>query len=350
MWTTHPLLEFVRRAMRRTQLRVQELATRAWQIAPGETSVTGRAFFLPGQLERVTAWAFADEHPQRQMAGGCNVVHASTSAYLVRDAILVDGRLFKGTACDYLHRRTSNAPIVRIENEVACGALYCTPGGIKYFGQWLMDDCKTYLLARNEGIPISTAHPVWPHTAAYEQCLGMEPSRHHCAIIRQAILFDHFGQNENKKERARQLRLKLLSHAKHNSHPGVFILRGATGQRRVLRNEAEIAEALRRSRGFRIVDPANMSVMDILAACSGASTVVGVEGSGLMHGIALLPPGGRVLALQPPNRFVGLYKDLTDRDGQYFGFVVGTNVEQDFAVDVDEVERTLDLFPADSAS
>lgn len=346
MWTAHPLWELARTALRQRRLAVRQLATRTWQIAPGEEAVSPKAHFLPGQLERVTGWTFADEHPRRQMLGGYNNQHAPTSAYLLQDAVLFDGRLFKGGACEHLHARTTLAPIVRIDNEIERAAIYSTAPGNRYFGQWLMDDCNAYLLACDDGVPLSVAREDWAHKTQYETCFDMKPLRQSRALIREAVIFDDFGQNANKRARVRQMRERLLSKVKPKPHPGVFILRGSSGDRRILLNEMEIAEGLRRSRGFKVIDPMQMSVPDILAACAGAETVVGVEGSGLMHGIIVLPEGGRLLTLQPPNRFVGLYKHLTDRDGQHFGFVVGTPSGQDFTIDVDEVERTLDLLPA----
>jgi capsular polysaccharide biosynthesis protein len=125
----------------------------------------------------------------------------------------------------------------------------------------------------------------------------------------------------------------------------VFILRGGTGEKRLLRNEIELAEHLRDKRGFRILDPEKTDVPTIIASCAGAQTVVGVEGSQLIHGILTLQRGGSLLTLQPPNRFVKVYKDLTDRDGQNFGFVVGHAEGKSFRIDPVEVERTLDLFP-----
>ena len=65
-----------------------------------------------------------------------------------------------------------------------------------------------------------------------------------------------------------------------------------------------------------------------------------------MHGILSLEAGAGLLVLQPPDRFSAIYKDLTDRDQQQFGFVVGLGRGTDFWVDPDEVERTLDLFTA----
>ena len=87
----------------------------------------------------------------------------------------------------------------------------------------------------------------------------------------------------------------------------------------------ELAEHLRDRRGFRIIDPAKSDVATIVAACAGARVVVGIEGSHLIHGVNLLPLGGSLLVLQPPNRLLCFFKYLTDRDHQNFGFVVGTH-------------------------
>ncbi|MNE15627.1 hypothetical protein D3C80_1085450 [compost metagenome] len=114
---------------------------------------------------------------------------------------------------------------------------------------------------------------------------------------------------------------------------------------RFLRNEKAIAEHLRQTRGFRVVDPLKTDVPSIIAACAGARVVVGVEGSQLVHGVNVLQTGGCVLTLQPPNRFVSYYKYLTDRDQQHFGFVVGMPEGDGFRIDIEEVERTLDLMP-----
>lgn len=74
--------------------------------------------------------------------------------------------------------------------------------------------------------------------------------------------------------------------------------------------------------------------------------MAGVEGSQLIHGINVLSPGASVLTLQPPDRFVCFYKYLTDRDQQHFGFVVGIPNGIGFRIDLDELERTLDLLPS----
>jgi hypothetical protein len=329
----------------KTPKTLESLAAKSWEIAPAETSTTARAKFLPGQLERVTDWAFASEHPRREMEG-CGVSHAATRAFLIKDVWMLDGALYKDDAYLWLLPRSDRLPQVRADREIERAALFCTAMGNKYFGQWLMDDCVTYPLAEDEGLPVMTDQPLNAHTPAYEDWLDMRPERLHNAFFRELVVFEDFGQNSHKHRRFRSLGDKLRSRVEAKPHPGVFILRGSTGEKRLLRNELELAEGLRDNRGFRIVDPSKTELPAIVAACAGARTVVGVEGSGLIHGVLLLERGASILTLQPPNRFVTVFKHLADRDGQDFGFVVGIPEDSGFRIDPEELERTLDLFPA----
>ncbi|MFY0729839.1 glycosyltransferase 61 family protein [Pseudomonas sp. NFX15] len=342
-------------------LTLQSVAVKSWEIAPGEVAIAPPAFFLPNQLERVTGWAgdqfYPFEHPRRTMEGIGPVEHGPTRGYLLKNAWLIDGTLYNGNAKSWLSPRTSRLPRIRVETEIERGALYCTAGGNKWFGSWLMDDCITYPLACNEGVPVTTAvsdelvsaakHGIL-HAPGYENWLGMKPVRLRNAFFHELVIFDDLSQNRHKHLRFRTMGEKLLSHVNASSHPGVFILRGNKGELRLLRNEMELAERLRDRRGFRIIDPAKSDVATIVAACAGARTVVGIEGSHLIHGVNVLQPGGSLLILQPPNRFLCFFKYLTDRDHQNFGFVVGKQEGEGFSVDAQEVERTLDLFPVNA--
>lgn len=345
-WSLAIIEHFIKtRLCRRPSREMESVAAKIWEIAPSETTISPPAYFLPNQLERVTGWAFANEHPRRAMAGG-NVIHGATRGYLVKDAWLIDGAIYKGDARHWLLPRANRWPQINVECEIDRGALFCTAMGNRYFGQWLMDDCVTYSMASAEGTPVTTAQAVNFHTKGYEDRFGMKPVRLHSAFFRELVIFEDVGQNRHKHLRFRAMSDQLLSGLRGDSHPGVFILRGGTGELRLLHNEIQLAEHLRDHRGFRILDPAKTDVQTIVATCAGAHTVVGVEGSGLMHGILALQRGGSVLTLQPPDRFVRVYKDLTDRDHQHFGFVVGHAEGKGFHIDPEEVERTLDLFPA----
>lgn len=344
-WSLVAYAHILRKKFARKPARtLQSLAVKTWEIAPAENSIAAPAFSLPGQLERVTGWKYSDEHPRRRMQGG-SVAHAASRGFLLKDVWLIDGALYKNDAHAWLAPRYNRFPRVHVECEIERAAVYCTVPGNQYFGQWLMDDCVTYPLACAEGIPLTTAQAVNPHTPGYEERLGMKPTRLHNAFFRELVMFDDSGQNRHKRLRFRAMSDRLLAQVNATPHPGVFILRGTTGELRLLHNEREIAEHLRERRGFRILDSAKADVPTIVAACAGARTVVGVEGSGLMHGILVLQPGCAVLTLQPPNHFVCTYKFMTDRHQQHFGFVVGHAEGNGFRIDPVEVERTLDLFP-----
>lgn len=354
-WTLAAYTHMARKRLARTaEINLKNLAVKSWDIAPGETTLSPPAFFLPGQMARVTGWEakrfYPYVHPARTMEGGLRVEQGPTRGYLLKDVWLVDGALYKGNASHWLSLKPSKFPRVVVENEFARAAVYCTQNGNTWFGTWLMEDCVTYALACNEGVPVTTApsarFPIFSQAPAYEDWLGMKPYRVRSAFFRELVLFDDLSNNRSRHLRYRAMGEKLLSHVDHASHPGVFILRGGDGDLRLLRNELEIAEHLRKNRGFRVLNPLKSDVPTIVATCAGARTVVGVEGSQLVHGVNVLQSGGSVLTLQPPNRFVSYYKYLTDRDNQNFGFVVGTPQGDGFTIDIDEVERTLDLFPA----
>ncbi len=348
VWTALPVVERLRRLARGPARNLQEVASQSWELAPAHQRVAPPALFLPDQWERITGFSeFSSRDGDLSMVRGGNTsVHAASRAFRIRDAVLVDGVLYKGGASLHLHPRTGRIPRLRVEQEIERGALYCTPGGNRFFGQWLMDDCVTYALALAEGVPVTTAQKVNNHTPGYEAWLEMRPVRTEGAFFRELVVFDDIGQNRSKRARFHSLGERLRRRVQPRPHAGVFIMRGATGSRRVLRNETEIAEQLRDRRGFTIVDPGKQDVPAIVQACAGARVVVGVEGSGLVHGLLVLESGGGVLVLQPPNRFSAILKDLTDRDQQQFGFVVGLPRGDDFWIDPEEIERTLDLFAA----
>jgi hypothetical protein len=344
-WSFSVFKQLLRARIARTVPRtIESVAVKSWEISPSETTIAPPAYFLSNQLDRVTGWAFINEHPRRGMAGG-SVTHGATRAHLLKNVWLFDGALYKDDAYSWLAPRSKKWPQFRIDCEVDRGALFCSALGNKYFGSWLIEDCVTYPLANAEGTPVSTAKIIGTHVRDYESWLGMKPLRLKNAFFRELVIFDDVGQNSNKHCRFRSMTEKLLSHVNVKPHPGVFILRGNSGTLRFLQNEIELAEYLRDQRGFRILDPLKADVPTIVATCAGAKTIIGVEGSQLAHGMVALQSGASVLALQPPDRFVRVYKDMTDRDGQNFGFVVGRAQGEGFGIDKEEVERTLDLFP-----
>lgn len=339
---------------------LESIAARSWEIAPGTTSVSRGALFLPGQFERVTGTAYTGD-PRRDMAGGIVTAQPPTRGFEVRDAILLDGSLYKlGKRLD-LHSRKHlpkierYIPRMRVEYEIECGAIYNTYDGIEFFGLWLTDDCPTYLIAQDYGLVVGTNHHgvvvatnrnVTSHIPQYEERLGMTTLRVNCAFLRKTMLFDDdWGNNASKLQRFNLVREKLLANVKARPHPGVFIMRRGSGISRIMHNEVELAEHLHERRGFRVIDVTRDNVSTIVQSCAGAAVVIGVEGSHLAHGLMAMHAGGALVALQPPDRFCGVLKRTTDMAGMNYGFVVGQAESEGFRIDPIEVERTLDLLP-----
>jgi hypothetical protein len=339
------------RTLFRAGLHLERMAVRAWQIAPGNSTVTSKAYFLDGQLERVTGMAYTD-NPRRDMIGGLELQHAPTRALLLRDVWLLDGALYKRNCRFdlYSRQRTSKAkryfPTTGVQMEIDRAAIYSSYDGNEFFGLWLTDDCTTYPLAQAEGVPVTGNQPASAHTLHYEGLLGMTPVRADAAYLKEAVFFDDkWDNNTSKRDRFAAMKRKFQAAFAGAAHPGVFILRRGSGKSRIMLNELEMAEHLRKSRGFRVVDVTTHSVPQILAACAGAQVLAGIEGSHLMHGLMVLPRGASILTMQPPQRFCSVLKMTSDMEDQSYSFVVGRPAQGGFTVDPDEVERTLDLLP-----
>jgi len=330
---------------------LEDLAEKSWQISPGSTTVSTKAYFLAGQLDRVTGTAYTDD-PAAMMHGGITINHKPTRAYLLKNIWMINGSVYKGLHRFLFHHNAKLStkmnyfPSVITNAEIKNASIYSSYDGNEFFGLWLTDDCTNYKLATAEGVPVTTDVFTSPHMLEYEALLEMNPFRTNAAHIQNAVFFDDdWGNNTKKKEIFNENKALLLSKFSTNSSPGVFILRRNSGKTRIMLNEIEIAEQLREKYGFKIVDVTTQSVSEIISACVGAKVIAGIEGSHMMHGLMVLEPGASVLTLQPPNRFCGVLKITTDMQNLNYGFVIGIQKEENFYVNFEEVERTLELLP-----
>ena len=326
----------------RPSVDLKTLACESWEIAPATDIRIAPAVFLDGHLARVTGTDFTDD-PLREMQGGWVSRQVATTAYRVKDAWLLDGAVYRGSAARWFCPRKRKVPPFLATEELDRAAIYTTVDGDGFFGLWLTDDCATYLLAEQFGVPVTDdAAGAW-HKPAYEALLGMKPARTGAMYLRDVVFFDDFGKNASRRERFAELGRRLRSRVPAQPHPGVFILRGGTGKLRIMINESEVAEHMRSRHGFKVVDITTTDTLGIVQACTGAQVVMGVEGSQLIHGVAVMEPGAAVFALQPPYRFCGVIKRYTDLMDYRYAFVVGFPEGEAFRVDLDEVERTLEV-------
>lgn len=326
---------------------LEDACTERWEIAPAETRAVPPVIILPGQAERITHTEFADlDMVMQSLAGDPAEAIAPTLGYLLRDVDIVDGVVYAQGMSLHLRERSHTVEIGHLVGHDS-GALYETWVGNRWFGNWLLDDCLSYRLAEDAGAPVTTAPartgPRAGHVPRYEALLGMAPQRIENAHFDELIVFDDHANNAHRIARARDMRARLLRGISAAPHPGVFLLRGRSGDLRILENEAAIAEMLARDHGLRILFAEDHSVDDVMAACAGARIIAGIEGSQLNHGIAAMAPGGTLLTIQPPDRATTAMKLLSDRFEQRFAMIVGTGSAASFHVPLDDVSRTLDL-------
>jgi hypothetical protein len=345
MISFRPLVQQARQALGRAPVDLEDRAVERWTISPGGRRAVPPAKFLDGQLDRILGTEFGSvEDVARDLRGGHESRDGETLGFRLKHVDFVDGVLYGPGCIRHLRQRSRWRPWYRVPAEALSGSLYETWIGNRWFGSWLMEDCVSHELARQQGRPVTTAPlAAQGHARAYEQLLDMNPRRVSAVHFDELIVFRDSAGNEGKRQRAQQMRDRLVSNVSCESHPGVFILRGQAGDRRVLLNEMALAQQLAARRGFKLLDPLASSVDEIVAACAGARVVAGVEGSQLVHGLVCMPPDATLFVIQPPHRVVSVLKLVTDRQGQSFAFVIASGGTDEFTVEPDEVERTLDL-------
>ena len=339
-----PVLNRMRR-MAGTSQDFWSSANELWHPAEAETRSFPAAIFLPGQLERITGTVFGDaEHTRMAFLQDGPRSVGPTIAGMFRDVDLVDGVLYKGGAEFHLRVRKRKLPVAPRPVRSISAALYDSWIGLRYFGNWLMDDTETYRLAESAGSPATLRGDRAGHRAAYEALLGIAPQRIDGDVhFDELILFDDLANNSGKLARAADRRARLAVGRDTSPTPGVFLLRGRTGDPRLLESEADLADSLYQRHGIVPLQAEDHSVDDLLNACAGARLLIGVEGSQLTHALTVMPPGGTMLALFPPDRVTAAMKLMTDRLDLSFAFVVGMGTVGGFRVDPDEVEATIQL-------
>ncbi|WP_299592416.1 glycosyltransferase family 61 protein [uncultured Tateyamaria sp.] len=218
--------------------------------------------------------------------------------------------------------------------------------GSHYFGSYMRDELPLGLLPP-EGAPcITVSTNTYEHEAGYRKILSLpRPPRMAAARIDELTVYSDYAQNSSKAARYRQLRQRLRDYFKDlstSAPTGVYLKRGATGERRVVANEAVI-EQLLSGMGFDIVEPAKLTADEIVKRLLDAPIIVGVEGSHLAHTMYTLADMGTLVVIQPPDRFALPYKEFTDRLDLGFAFIVGHPAQDGFTVDPDDLKHILDL-------
>lgn len=344
MLSLRPAFHSIRKAVGAVMPDLESAALDRWTIAPACKRFVPPARFLPQQLDRIRAAEFGTvADVVRDFRGGYEATQGETLGFRVKHVDLVDGVIYARRAQRNLRPRTRRLPAYAVPREVVSGCLYESWLGNRWFGNWLSDDCLTYPLSESFGAPVRTAAAMGGHAPHYASLLGLRPKPVDRVHFEELIFFRDSSHNDHKKARADQFRARLMAGSNQVELPGVFLLRGTSGAKRILANETSLAEMLSAKRGFRVLDPSSSSVSEIIRCCAGARVIAGVEGSHLVHGLMMMLPSSALFVIQPPDRVVSVLKIITDRQGQVYSFLVGAGSQDSFTVDWGEVDRTLDL-------
>jgi hypothetical protein len=335
----------VRRILAGRALEVVAHASAEWTLCGEEPFVRRPALFLDGALEKIKAvspWRSASF--EMKSVHGEPGVHHPTKAFLLRN-VQIAGPFIYVKGSKMRPGFGKNGALVRattIHRFKEAHLVSCSTG-TEFFGCYLMDEFPLMLIDPDYEFNIASVSNHYGHGPGYRELVQIAdaPVVSYGFVDALTIYSDH-AQNSLKEKRYRMLRDRVSARLRSQAPAaGVFLKRGVTGERRVLRNEPEI-EAIVREYGFDVVDPSQLTSFEIARRTFGAKVVVGVEGSHLSHAIYSMADDAAFLVIQPPNRFSMSYKDFADGMGMPFAFVVGDEVDDGFVVAADELRATLD--------
>ncbi|MGR3504382.1 MAG: glycosyltransferase 61 family protein [Paracoccaceae bacterium] len=343
MFSASPLVSKLRRVLTKDASDFFAGAEEKWTISPAEEISFPAAIMPAGHKDRVIATEFGRfDEVMLSLTEPSHGTVGATIGYRFRDVDYVDGVLYHKGAELHLRQRQSRLPVYRRPQREISGALYESWVGNRWFGNWLMDDCLTYQLAAQSD-KLVTSRYAEGHVPRYEELQNMKPIRIGDANFNELILFDDRHNNSNRKARAAAQRTMLAAGRDTSSTPGVFLLRGTTGDHRRLLNEMDLAERLSARYGIRFMLAEDYTTDELLDACAGAKLVIGVEGSQLVHGLAVMPAGGALITLQPPDRVTTALKLMCDRLDLRFCALIGEGSTEGFTIDANDVDAVLDM-------
>lgn len=298
------------------------------------------ALYPDGALDRIEAASpWEDVASLRDRIEGGPGSHGASRAYLIEDVDLSGACLYRGAARaqpGYGRARPwrTGGATVRLEEAHLVSAW----SGSLFFGPFLRDTLPLGLIPEAGAPSLTMTSKAYAHAPGYRALVDLpSPPCPGAARIARLTVYEDFAQNSFKAERYRELRARLRRHVTDPARPsGVYLKRGATGESRMLTNEAEI-EALLAGFGFDIVEPAKLEPAEIARRMTDTALVISIEGSHLAHAIYTLADDGAFLVIQPPDRVALPYKEYADRMEMRFGFVVGRPAPGGFSADPGEI-------------
>ena len=116
-----------------------------WEVAPAETRPVPPAILLPDQVDRIRQTEFTTlPLLVKSLEGDPAEEVGATRAYLLTDVDIVDGVIYSHGLSLHLRSRRHKLAFGQMQ-DMGRGALYETWVGNRWFGNWLLDDCLSYL-------------------------------------------------------------------------------------------------------------------------------------------------------------------------------------------------------------
>ncbi|WP_088243480.1 glycosyltransferase 61 family protein [Calothrix rhizosoleniae] len=341
MIETTPLRRLIKRILIGSQ-DSQEVSEQCSILCPSEKAPSLPAIYLEGQLDKVTGFIEGvNLDIEKNRLAGTMREHSATVAYHIRDALILNGYVYKGAMKYTLVSTPESFFSPKVVDYLPKAALSCTFAGNRFFGHWIGDDLPLNLAAQQLAEPITVVKKPYAHESEYLSLFNLRSRPITQIRCGELIILNDVGQNSFKRQRYELLRSALKNLTPLQPNYGVMIRRGKSGVSRVLTNEDEIAQFLE-TRGFIIINPEHMPAKEIVHQTLGAKIILGTEGSHIAHGIFTMADHGTIFTLQPPYRFHGIYKDYTDCLDMRYAFVVGNNSPDGFMINLEDLARTLD--------
>ncbi len=338
----------VARAAGRSYVQLAQAATRSYTLCDAAEVPAITPFVWESHVPRIRGAAqYTAEHTITHFLRRKMFVFRPVVAHWLHDATLLDGSVYcRGYRHDlraFNARKRIGLNPMGPAAEIDEAALASTSLGSTWWGHWLEDDLPLQLLAEPFAPAVGHRRALYRHEAAFREALSVvAPARYGAAVFRKLLVIDDAGQNPDKTRRYHMLRARISLLPK--GHDRVFLSRGASGARRILVNEADVRARLE-AQGFTTVDVASSTAQQLMAACSGASVVVSVEGSHLAPLLYLMADFSTMVILNPPHQVqttvatVALFCSITS--GLFICEPCGDS-RTDFAADPEELLRFID--------
>ena len=326
---------------------LDDVSERSFDASPSVTIERRDAICLAGESDRALGTAphrsIALEL-QRLAAGPYRVPAART--YELRDALFINGNVFKGLAKHIISGETKTL-LASVRETSPSGSIFANRQSDRYFGHWLFEELPA-LRASSQSRPVLEAvgkTTPGTHKADYLRLYGIDdptPIPSLC-VIPHLTLVTSSNFNMHHEQGLAELQDGLAKQGWTRKNEHIFVSRRG-GVARNLANEAQIIERLAAD-GFTIIDPMSMSAEAVARACFDAKLVVGVEGSHLSHAFIQLRAGAGMVLIQPPTRFDNPFKDLCDIRGIVYGYVVADPQADGFVQPIDRLLETIVRMP-----